>query len=125
MILDTNALSAFAEGERMAMSKIDSAWRVAIPAVVLGEYRFGILGSRRLAEYEAWLQAALPDCEILPVDRDTATAYAEVRRELNMAGKPIPVNDLWIAALCRQHQLPLMTLDLHFEAVPGLRLIRW
>ncbi len=125
MILDTNALSAFAEGERSAMTHIDAARRVAIPVVVLGEYRFGILGSRRQTVYTDWLNGVIPDCEILPIDDQTATEYAFIRRELAAAGKPIPVNDLWIAALCRQHDLPLMTLDTHFDAVKGLRLIRW
>lgn len=125
MILDTNALSAIADERASAVAKFHAATRVAIPSIVLGEYRFGILQSRRYRDYDAWLDMAETVCEILPVDANTAAAYASIRLELKQMGKPIPENDLWIAALCRQHDLPLMTLDTHFEPVKGLRLVRW
>jgi predicted nucleic acid-binding protein len=61
----------------------------------------------------------------LAVDGDTADRYAEVRGELKQSGRPIPSNDLWIAALARQHALPLLSRDEHFDSVPGLRRIGW
>ena len=53
-------------------------------------------------------------------DEKTANHYADVFAALRGRGTPIPTNDLWIAALARQHRLPLLTYDTHFEAVPGL-----
>ena len=51
--------------------------------------------------------------------------YRDVRTELKRAGTPIPSNDVWIAALSRQHRLPLLSRDRHFDAVPGIRRLAW
>jgi len=125
VILDTNALSAFADGEPDALAEIDRVPLIAIPVIVLGEFLFGIAHSRRLGEYEGWIHHTLGVSQILDVGADTAAKYAEVRSELKRSGKPIPSNDMWIAALCRQHSLPLLSRDRHFESVSGLRRIGW
>ncbi|HLJ25915.1 MAG TPA: PIN domain-containing protein [Candidatus Angelobacter sp.] len=62
---------------------------------------------------------------ILDIDEQTTISYAAVRRELKKAGTPIPSNDAWIAALCRQHSLPVVSRDRHFDAVPGLKRLHW
>ncbi len=125
MILDTNALSAFADGEAAVGDVLRTQSRAAIPVVVLGEFRYGIAGSRHQSEYEAWLEATLPAFDVLVVDEGTARAYAELRVELKRAGRPIPANDAWIAALARQHGLPVLTRDEHFDVVPGLERRGW
>jgi len=125
LILDTNALSAIAEAEADAVAAIQKASRVAIPVVVLGEYRYGIAQSRHRADYERWLLKNLPYCELLNVEVQTSESYAEIRLELKHADTPIPANDVWIAALCRQHSLPLLSQDKHFDHVKGVRRIRW
>ena len=55
----------------------------------------------------------------------TAGLYGETKAQLRLRGRPIPENDLWIAALARQHQLILATRDLHFDAVAAVDLVRW
>ena len=125
MILDTNALSAVADNEPAAVRLFSQAETIEIPVIVLGEYRFGIAQSRRRSEYEKWLSELMAATRILPVDHETSAQYAEVRTELKKAGKLIPSNDLWIAALCRQHRLALMSGDQHFDAVQGLERIAW
>ena len=125
MILDTNALSDVADGEARAVEQLTKATQVAIPAIVLGEYRFGIALSRRRSEYERWLVDALRVCEVLDVGEVTSAQYAELRLELKRAGTPIPTNDLWIAALCRQHALPILSRDRHFDLVKGVRRVSW
>ena len=125
MILDTNALSAIAEGERGASRAFARAALVAVPVIVLGEYRFGIVRSRNRREYERWLKQMLSLSEVLQVDEETATWYADLRRQLKEAGTPIPSNDAWIAALCRQHDLPLLSRDRHFDFVKGVRRFDW
>jgi predicted nucleic acid-binding protein len=62
---------------------------------------------------------------VLDVNEPTTQYYAEISAELKRMGKPIPTNDLWIAALCRQHGLPLLSRDRHFDAVPGTKRIDW
>ena len=125
MILDTNALSAFVDGNPSVGVRLRRAGRAAIPAIVLGEFRYGIGGSRHRKAYEAWLDDHLPDFEVLPVGDATAMAYAGLRIALRKAGTPIPANDAWIAALALQHRLPVLTRDAHFDAVPGLVRVAW
>jgi len=125
MILDTNALSAAAELEPEALKAVATADRIFVPVIVLGEYRLGIAQSRHRAAYEAWLQKFLSAVEILDVEDATSRSYAEIALELKRKGKPIPANDLWIAALCRQHSLPLLSRDRHFDAISGLHRVEW
>jgi tRNA(fMet)-specific endonuclease VapC len=125
MILDTNALSAVADDEPEAVRLFSQAASIELPAIVLGEYRFGIAQSRRRKEYEKWLEELVAATRVLSVDEQTSSHYAQVRSELKKAGKPVPSNDLWIAALSRQHRLPLMSQDTHFDTVHGLKRIRW
>lgn len=67
---------------------------------------------------------ALPAVAITPVGLHTADAYAVIYRSLRLQGRPIPTNDLWIAASCLEHGAHLFSMDGHFEAMPGVRWIR-
>jgi predicted nucleic acid-binding protein len=125
VILDTNALSAFIDGERGVGEVLRRQARVLIPVIVLGEFRYGIAQSKRRSSYEAWLQAHLADFEILSVTEETAVAYAAVRVALKRSGRPIPANDAWIAALALQHRMPVLSRDEHFDVVPDLDRESW
>ena len=125
MILDTNALSAFAEGMPPVVQQIATADELHVPVIVLGEYRFGIATSRRRREYEAWLARGRAFWNVLPIVEETATYYASIRQHLKKAGGPLPANDVWIVALARQHDLPVLTRHAHFDAVPGLTRLSW
>ncbi len=96
-----------------------------MPSIVLGEYRFGLSGSRLRAELEAKFGRLERFADVLCVDAETARRYAAIRRELKDAGTPIPENDLWIAALVRQHGLPLLSNGAHFYHVKDLTRIGW
>ena len=125
MILDTNALSALAEGDRELLRVVEGQPDLAVPVIALGEYIYGIRQSRFRLRYERWLNANLSVLDLLAVGKNTAQQYAEIRRELKTAGQPIPSNDLWIAALAREYNLPVVSRDRHFQAVRGLRLVTW
>lgn len=125
MILDTNALSAIADYQPDATKLFRTAELVGIPVIVLGEFRFGILRSRRRLDYEEWLAQSLRWCRVLDVNDQTASIYAAIRVELRETGTPIPSNDLWIAALCRQHSLTLLSRDRHFDRVKNLKRLGW
>jgi predicted nucleic acid-binding protein len=125
LIFDTNALSAFADGDDKFRRLVENESDFAVPVIVLGEYLFGIQQSRFRARYEQWLNANLSLFSLLAVGSETAWRYAEVRRELRAAGTPIPSNDVWIAALTREYRLPLVTRDDHFQVVRGLRTLKW
>ena len=125
MILDTNALSAAADGDQGVLEVVAEAEQIAVPVIVLGEYRLGIAQSRRGKEYERWLRAWVAAVSVLDVDQETTFQYAKIGLELKNIGKPIPSNDLWIAALCRQHSLPLLSRDRHFDFVFGVKRLGW
>ena len=125
MILDTNALSAAADGDPAVIALLAGADQVAIPVIVLGEYRYGIAQSRNRATYASWLEGLVRDCLVLDINEPTALYYAEITLELKRKGRPIPTNDIWIAALCRQHVLPLLSRDHHFDLVTGTKRIGW
>ena len=125
MILDTNALSAAADRDPAALEVVARADNLAVPVIVLGEYRLGIAQSRRRTEYENWLREWIGTVTVLDIDDETTHHYAAIGLELRRSGKPIPANDLWIAALCRQHSLPLLSRDRHFDVVKGLERIDW
>jgi predicted nucleic acid-binding protein len=77
---------------------VSEARQVAIPVIVAGEFVFGIAQSRHREVYERSLERMLDRCVVLDVGIETARHYAAIRLELKSAGKPIPANDLWIAA---------------------------
>jgi tRNA(fMet)-specific endonuclease VapC len=125
LILDTNGLSALADGDVKLEPLLRQAPDIAVPVIVLGEYKYGIRQSRNRARYERWLAEVVASSRVLLVDEVTAERYAEIRGELKLAGRPIPGNDLWIAALARQHELPVLSRDSHFDLVPGLKRVGW
>jgi tRNA(fMet)-specific endonuclease VapC len=125
VILDTNALSAFVDGDAGVGEILRQQTRAAVPVIVLGEFRYGIAESRHRTTYEAWLESQLIHFDILAVTDDTAIAYAALRVVLRQSGRPIPANDAWIAALALQHRLPVLSRDQHFDVVPGIRRIAW
>lgn len=125
LILDTNALSAFADGDPGLRREIGQEIDLALPAVVLGEYMFGIRQSRHRKRYEEWLRIHLRVFFVLNVGAATAGRYAEIRSELKSAGRPIPSNDLWIAAIAREHGFGIVTRDRHFDGIRGVRVLAW
>jgi predicted nucleic acid-binding protein len=125
VIVDTNALSAFVDGDPAVGNILGHQARAAIPVIVLGEFRYGIAGSRHRSAYEAWLESHLLDFDVLALTAETTLAYAGLRVALKKSGRPIPANDAWIAALAIEHRLSVLSRDTHFDAVPGLRRIGW
>lgn len=125
MIVDTNALSAIAEADPAAVAMLRRATELLLPVIVVGEYRYGIRQSRHQLKYEEWLLRMIPRCRVLDVDMRTTEQYAGIRTELRKKGKPIPGNDIWIAALARQYDMPILSRDRHYDSVSGLLRINW
>ena len=126
MILDTNAISALAQKNRALIAALEDALRLAVTIVSVGEVSYGIRRSTVRHELVSWLrEQLLARAEILFLDLSTTEHYADIRAELQTSGTPIPANDVWIAALCRQHDLPIVSLDVHFDHVRGLPRIAW
>ena len=123
LALDTNAAIAALSGEGDAAKIFGGFEAVCLPVPVVGELQYGALKSARPKENLAVIEGLTGRCAVLPADERTAAVYAEVRAGLKRRGRPIPENDVWIAAVCVQHGLPLATRDSHFQEVEGLRIV--
>lgn len=125
MLLDTNALSAWAESDPglLRVPRPDRPWFLS--SIALGEYRFGLLQSTRRAELERWLEQVEAVCITLVLDATTARPYARLRAAVTRAGHAVPYHDLWIAASADQHGLEVVSRDTHFDLIPGVRRIGW
>jgi len=125
VILDTNALSAFVDGDAGVGAILRTQARASIPVIVLGEFRYGIAESRHRKAYESWLDSQLRHFDVLAITDQTTIAYAALRVALRRSGRPIPANDAWIAALALQHRLPILSRDAHFDVVAGVQRTVW
>ena len=118
--LDTSAVIAILAGQGGTLLAQQQVEQFLLPAPVVGELRYGALNSRRVAENLAEVERLVSRCQILDVTAATAVVYADLRLSLKKKGSPIPENDLWIAALCVEHQVPLVAIDGHFDAISDL-----
>lgn len=120
--LDTNAYSAFKRGAGAMLEVIQAADEIGVSVVVLGElaagFAIGGQAQRNRRELEQFLRS--PRVRILPIDTDTVGFYADIYTRLRRKGRPVPSNDLWIAAAATQHGHRLLTLDRHFTLIEGL-----
>ena len=126
--LDSNAYSAFRSGHLDAMEIFSRADHLIAPAIVIGELRAGFAAGTRTAVDERDLTRFLasPRVSVQGVDERVASVYATVYLQLRLAGRPVPSNDLWIAASALVAGVALVTFDKHFGHVDGLRAVsRW
>jgi len=125
VILDTNAVSALLAGDAVLGDVLGEEERHHLPVIVIGEYYYGLLGSRFRVHLQSLLATLIRESFVLLVDQTTAETYSQVRDDLRRKGRPIPENDIWIAALARQHRQPIVSRDGHFDEVADLRRIIW
>ena len=124
-LLDTNAVIALQRGDPALVALLNDTGEWFLNAVVLGELYYGAYRSQRVAENLAVVDRWSVQVEVLPVDSVTARVFGEVHRQLRAKGRPIPENDIWIAATALQYQLEVVSQDDHFREVAGLSLVRW
>ena len=122
LALDTNRYTDLCRGEESVIETVERAEEVWLPFIVIGELRAGFAVGTQGARNEAVLRRFLlkPGVAILYADEQTTHHYANVYRQLRKQGTPIPINDMWIAALLLQHSLVLCARDAHFDALAQL-----
>lgn len=122
VLLDTSAYSALQRGDRRVLAVMQRSETVAIPVVVLGELHSGFRAGTHRVENEEVLTRFLgkSSVRVLNVTEETAVRYAEIDVFLRKKGRPIPRNDVWIAAVALEHGLQILTLDVHFRQIPLL-----
>ena len=124
-LLDTNVVVALLNAEDAVTARLDALPEVFLSIVTLGELYFGAANSGRPEANAARVSDFAATCTLVGVDADTARRYGQLRLELKKKGRPIPENDLWIAACALQHGLVVATRDRHFENVEGLEIEAW
>jgi predicted nucleic acid-binding protein len=122
VLLDTPAYSALCRGHQAILDVVRGSETIAVSAVALGELHSGFRAGNRCAENTAQLAQFLskPSVRVLNITEETALRYAEIDVYLRKKGRPIPRNDVWIAAVALEHGLQLLTLDVHFREIPLL-----
>ncbi|NJN83441.1 MAG: type II toxin-antitoxin system VapC family toxin [Caldilineaceae bacterium] len=122
LIVDTSAYSALKQGKESAVAALQRASSILIPTVVLGElwagFEVGARRERNRAELELFLRS--PRVKVVAITGETAERYALIYAHLRSARRPIPTNDLWIAAAAMEHGAELLTADSHFLHVPQI-----
>lgn len=124
-LLDTNVIIALFAGETSLRNQLEQAKEVFVPTIALGELYFGAKKSRRAEENLKRLDEFAISASVLSCDLDTARTYGAIKNSLRQEGKPIPENDIWIAAIARQYGLTLVTRDAHFDGIDGLAAEAW
>lgn len=124
-LLDTSVVVRYFRKDAAIREHIQACTTLYLPQTALGELYCGAHLStnptKTLAEITSFLAAVI----VLSPGLVTAEHYGRIRAALSKAGTPIPENDIWIAALAHEHQLPVAARDKHFDAVAGLAVLKW
>jgi tRNA(fMet)-specific endonuclease VapC len=124
ILLDTNAFARLFSGDEKVLASLAAADSVFVSVFVLGELYAGFRAGRKEKENRQIMERFLhkPTAVVADATRETAEIFSLVKEALRKSGKPIPTNDIWIAAHALETGSALVTYDAHFSAVPGLRL---
>jgi tRNA(fMet)-specific endonuclease VapC len=124
-LLDTNIIIALFASDASVMQSLAQADEVFIPSIALGELHYGARKSGRSQENLGRIEELVTNSTIVECDADTARQYGDVKNRLRLKGRPLPENDVWIAALALQYGLTLVTRDAHFQEVENLQTVAW
>ena len=124
LLIDTNIYSYALKGDSEVVGVLKKAEEIGFSVISIGELLSGFKGGGREAENREYLATFLdsPRVVVYPVNEDTSEFYAEILHNLKKIGKPVPTNDIWIAAVAFQNGLKLYTKDTHFRIIAGLAL---
>ncbi len=124
-LLDTNIVIALFAGDTSVLDQLQAAEEVFVPSIVLGELYYGARRSQRVQENLIRLETFAAANSVLDCDHATAHVYGEIKDDLRQSGRPIPENDIWIAAISSQHNLTLVTRDAHSAALQSIVTEAW
>jgi tRNA(fMet)-specific endonuclease VapC len=124
-LLDTNIIIALFASEASIINNLSQADEVFIPSIAIGELYYGAKKSGRSQKNLERIEEFVANNTIIECDANTARQYGDVKNRLRIKGRPLPENDVWIAALALQHGLTLVTRDAHFQEVENLQTVSW
>ncbi|PYP87551.1 MAG: VapC toxin family PIN domain ribonuclease [Candidatus Angelobacter sp. Gp1-AA117] len=120
-LLDTNIVIAVLENDHSLSQIFLPGSSYFLPCIVVGELYFGAFNSGRVQHNINRIKSLVKAVPVLPCDLNTSYSYGEIMALLRKKGKPIPSNDIWIAAIAHQQKLTLLTRDKHFKEVDIIR----
>lgn len=123
--LDTSVAIRYLNGDSTLTKKMSNQPEVFLPTVVVGELLYGALNSFRSAQNYPKFLEFINSCTVKPLTQDDGLIYAQVKLHLKNKGRPIPTNDIWIAAQCVSQNWGLVTDDSDFTYIDNLCLERW
>jgi len=124
-LLDTNIIIALFAKDPQIHDRIVNTEEVFVPCIAVGELYFGAYKSIKTKENLARIDEFALNNTVVVCDTETARKYGDIKTFLREKGQPIPENDIWIAAIAQQHDLTLVTKDVHFDAIDRLKLEEW
>ena len=124
-LLDTNVAIRILNQDIDLEAHRGSELEAFLCVTIVGELYFGAAKSTRPEANRRRIAGLLDLCPVLPQDLETAARYGDLKSHLHRRGRPIPENDLWIAASALRHGLVLATRDHHFDLVENLRVEAW
>lgn len=124
-LLDTNIVIALFAQDPSVQEQLRRAEAVFLPSIVLGELYYGARRSTKVETNPGRIDELAASTLVLPCDIGAAQQYGLIKNSLRVRGRPLPENDVWVAAIACQHALTLVSRDEHFKEVDGLRLESW
>ncbi len=124
-LLDTNIIISLFDGNTYIADRLNESSEIYTSTIVIGELYVGIYRVSNKAKHLKKLKAFLELCTLLDIDEATAEYYGQCKAQLYKKGKPIPSNDVWIAATALQHGLTLVSNDKHFTELNSLNVVSW
>lgn len=124
-LLDTNIVIALFKNDSLVIDKITEAKEIFITNITVGELYFGAYKSSKVESNIKQIDSFVAINIILNCDFTTAKYYGQIKNQLKMKGKPIPENDIWIAAIAMQYNLILVSRDKHLQEIENLLLQKW
>jgi tRNA(fMet)-specific endonuclease VapC len=124
-LLDTNIIIDLLVNEEVVKTMLGEAEEAFVPSIAIGELYYGAEKSTHPEENVSRIEQFASITTVLGCDTQTARHYGQIKNMLRAKGRPIPENDLWIAAIARQHTLTLVTRDKHFGEIDGLPTVGW
>jgi len=125
IFLDTNIIIELFAGNEIIADKIKQFGAFYISPIVLGELYVGINRVVNKNKHLHQLNSFLELCHIAEIDKTTSQIFGEITVALYKKGKPIPTNDIWIAASVKQYNLTLISRDKHFDDVDYILTESW